>query len=135
MGAPQVGDIVYRAYTLVTRFDSGTRVRLYFERYKVEKVTPKGVWLVNHYDPDVFTPRQTGLGKDGRKWMPWPGRLASATRQEALRRLLARKQAHVGHAQRRLDDAKLALMRVKVELGIEEEPVQDSPHGPFFQFT
>lgn len=95
-GRPTV--IYYRYVDLA--FADG--VRLYLERYIVEKTTAKGVWLM--LDPPV-----PGLGA---RWMRHGSNFAQITKEAAWKSYRARKEAQKRHVL-------VALRRVEAALAME----------------
>lgn len=77
-------------------------VRLYLERYTVEKTTPKGVWLM--LDPPV-----PGLGA---RWMRHGSNFAQTTKEAAWKSYRERKEAQLRHVI-------VAMRRVKAALAME----------------
>ena len=79
------GQILYRALV------AGNHV--WYEPHRVLKVTPKGGWIVNHFDYEVQLDHSFEWYREHRKgrirWIPLDARFASPTTEEALARLRA----------------------------------------------
>lgn len=109
MGTPMVGDILYRAEACVT---SAGGVSIAYIRYRVERLTPCGVWIVDvgcDADPDSGGIYHLWLGSGRPVWRRWPGVFAWATREEAVASLKRRSIRRYRHAERRFEDAKRVL--------------------------
>jgi hypothetical protein len=95
--------ILYRAIA-----SARTNCAVWYEEYRVDKVTPKGAWLV-HHNPQTINdlvflsamPMPTAF----RTWRSHDTRFAMPTKKEALWSLFARKCSHVAHARRRYNSA------------------------------
>lgn len=111
----EVGTFLYRAEVEWCSWYSssiGYRVAV------VVKVTPKGFWIEPPPPPSPYKREAdldivSAVGRIDtdrpRRWYSFNTYRWSTTREEALGHLVARKQAHVRHAERRLKQAKLAL--------------------------
>jgi len=88
-GPVLVGDTFYRA-------EVGTAGGVYFGTFRVEKVTPCGMWLL----PTGGVLRSLRL-----TWRPFGTRFVSRSEEEAWAHLRARKRSYVKHCLRRLAQA------------------------------
>jgi hypothetical protein len=110
---------------------------LWFNFYRVVKVTPKGAWLVEAYEwdnafakpsswpglPEPELPELEQLAAvmampewEHKKWVSHNTRFASRFHRDAIAAAYFRSLSYVGHCQRRLDEAETRLRRMKMEV-------------------
>jgi hypothetical protein len=108
---PQVGDTWYRyedvRHADVNEYDDigPTYVKLYLRKYKVSKVTPKGVWLSYFFVGGLC--RFVLL--DARK------RFAHRTREDALESFIARKAKQIRILEKQLEHVRSAVWQAERE--------------------
>jgi hypothetical protein len=118
----EIGTILYRAEWLHSD-------RIYFQTAVVVKLTPKGFWIeappperpVVEEDTDPVALLAQIKTDEPKRWFSFNTYRWSTTKDEALRHLVARKQAHVRHAKGRLEKAQKVLRAAQAAVGLPEE--------------
>ena len=113
---PKVGDVLFRAEARTpAQWELGVKVRIAYTRWRVEAVTPCGLWLA---DAAML---RLAVGALGRFWRKWPGVFAWPTEAEALASLKRRSRRRHQFALRRLREAELVLEALNVAVPAPRE--------------
>lgn len=124
MSSYEVGQCLFRA--------RASGIRVHYEVWVVEKVTPKGGWVVPSWEWNIYVSKTTPRAGDTelealarvayepkwqtRKWIPFGARFASTTEKEAADRFLRRSESYVKHCRRRLQNAERRVATAEAEV-------------------